>query len=121
MESEVTKKIIEYIDGTKDFLLENAPSFIQEVVAYGRAKSILILGLCPLVFILSLLICWNSSKNIKVDRYDMAEGSTKYLISCIASGILAFIVFIIFCSAAEPSLMSWFAPKLYILKMISGK
>lgn len=120
MDKEITSKIIEYVDGTKDFLLENAPSFIQEVVSYGRAKSILILGLCPLVFVLSLLICWNSSKNVKIDRYDMAEGSTKYFISCIASGMLAVIVFIIFCSCAEPSLMCWFAPKLYILRMIRG-
>lgn len=124
MENEITKKILEYIDGTKDFLLENAPSFFQEVVAYGRFMSFFYLCACPVLLIICLSFVWYHMKNIKNDNTrpykDLNDGCMKHVIFTIIFCVFSLVFFCTACSGFEMSILAWSAPKLFILKYLKA-
>ncbi len=131
MENEITKKIIEYIDGTKDFLLETAPSFIQEIILYSITKQLIILSLCIGI---SIFICilfssahkWCKEENKKEDallQKKYGNNSDADDVHVVIMTIL-FVCFIVSGGFALNALFellhAWLAPKLYILRMIRG-
>ena len=116
------EKIIEYIEGTKDFLLENAPEFFREIVIYGRARSLLLLILCPLVFLSSIIMMYHCFKIRAFDSVsDVIPGKGAYVAFRVISIVICFISLISFLQGIGDALMCWYAPKLYIIKQIYGK
>lgn len=114
-------RILQYIEETKDFLLENAPSFFSEIAAYGRAKSILVLILLPIFFISGIVISYKASKEPVFGKYaDIIPGKSGFLVLRISGWAVSLISFIVFMTCVDDSLMCWFAPKLYIIRQITG-
>lgn len=118
--SDLTKKLIEYLDGTKDFILENAPSFFHEVVIYGRAVYSLASISIFLIVVCCPIIVWKCLKKIKFSRvHEMLEdGSTKYLVICLAIVPILIASVINLPWLTDLCLMSWFAPKLFLFKYL---
>ena len=115
------EKIIEYIEGTKDFLLENAPSFFQEIVAYGRAKSLFCLVILPLIFIGGIVSSVRAFRIRSFGEYgDVIPGTGGYIVLRIVGLGLAFFSFVMFAVLIDDAILCWFAPKLYILRKIKG-
>lgn len=57
MNEEVTKKIIEYLESTKDFFLEQAPDVIKQMIAYESFTCIFAITISGLLF-LGVCIFW---------------------------------------------------------------
>jgi len=127
MDKEIIDKVIQYIDVTKDFILENAPSFFQEIVQYGRFMSLILGLLFPILTVLFTSLLWHHLKNIKRSserssvRYgDLEVGCAKHVVFSIIYGIVAFIFFINFLANFQMSILAWTSPKIYILKFIKA-
>lgn len=69
MKEEITQKILSYIEGTKDFVLEQLPDVIQQALKYEKICAILWIALLS-VFIPCLIIfaCY-SYKHPVIDKY----------------------------------------------------
>lgn len=120
MKEEILKKLLEYMENTKDFVLENAPCFFQEIATYGFIKNstLSIVGLFLLIF--CVYAFWknfksiefeevrNSYNQLKVDSYKNVAMIVLSSIGIIV-GVLGFII------CFEPAIKAFFAPKVYIL------
>lgn len=116
------QKVLEYIDQTKDFFIEQAPAFVQEIIAYGRALSILYLFVCPIIMCLSsLLIYYSTRERIFNDYGCVKDGRGRGALGAIVGSIIFLTSSIAFMKNVDQALMTWFAPKLYIIKMINIK
>ncbi len=116
-------KIVQYMEKSADFMLENAPSFFQEIVAYGRAKALLFLVGTPVFLVAASCITYYSFR-AKLHPKCWADvcgpGESHYIAGRIVGPLFMLISFIVFMCNIEAALMVWFAPKLYILKQIKS-
>lgn len=55
MQEELTKKLIDYIEKSKDFVLEQAPDIMKEMLEYHKYESIVSISFLS-VFIIGLII-----------------------------------------------------------------
>lgn len=120
--ADLAAKLVEYIDSTKDFVLEQAPAFFREIVFYGRAYYTSCLALSLVIFAAGTTCAWRCGKRVKEDRQyaSLEEGSTKYLIATLALGALSFVGFLGVFGCFSRFFMSWCAPKLFIIKYLLG-
>lgn len=102
---------------SKEFVLEQAPLVLQELVAYGRvlhlAHMIAALLICIIIFFLAAQPKRLYLKHKGEDReVIMIFGVLPRIFALIASG---FISIGSISQHLSPCLMSWFAPRVYIL------
>lgn len=121
MQEEIIKKLIQYIDGTKDFLLEQSPEIFKQLVLYGRIKSLMLMLMFPIFIVVSIFIYRKINKS--------TDGSNSWAYDneneCIFLGIIGVILFMVlgifFVCGLDHFVSSWFAPKIYILKYLMGR
>ena len=126
METEVQKKLLESVDEVKqwletgkDFVLEQAPLVVQEVLAWGVASATFFVILNLVLFLLGLCLTrmlylkmWFFEKNI--------EDSGPEVIFIFVGNIVALLVpFINICIYTYQLTYISYAPRLYILQQIS--
>lgn len=128
MEIDITKKITEYIEGSKDFLLDNAPEFLKEIVFYGRIKELFQFAIfCGIIFIIFYwLYLLNKYTDKEKEAFIPSYHGEEYTIDvseALAMGILLFCLipsFYFLYQSIISSIMLFAAPKLYILRMVRG-
>jgi len=121
MNDQVAKKMLEYIDGSKDFLLETAPDFFREVAAYGVWYN----GIVVVLKIVICVVCWkcvkkltdNAKKAIDENEDHIATG---LVFAIIAFGVIGLCAFADIFSSVKEFTMALFAPKLYIFSQLKG-
>ena len=102
----------------KDFILEQAPSVIQELILWGRATTTL--GVCAsiigvLVFTILFFVFikkFRKETNQYNDKWTMRE---TYGLSLITSGVMSVATMISTVTFTILALKVWLCPKLYLL------
>lgn len=115
MNKEIAKKLMEYMDGTKDFLLEQAPEVMREIVVLGRAYCITGAGVCVAMALMIFLIC---RKVIKSD-IDWYERDGLAMITMTVNIVLVMGLITSF-ALSMYYLKAWIAPRVYILSYLKG-
>jgi len=121
IDESVSKKMFEYLDGSKDFLLETAPDFFREVAAYGVWYN----GTVIVLKLIIILLCWKfilkcgdeGKKSIDKDDDAMASFCA---VGIIFLGVIGLCVFGDIFSSVKQFTMALFAPKLYIFSQLKG-
>lgn len=112
-----TSKLIEYIDGTKDFLLEKAPHFLQEIVTYGRVMGTIYCFLF-LIFFFGTVMLMKKLNSLCEEEPDAGETYAVLGIICLIFIIISTLVFLF--SYLPDLIKAWFAPKLFIYSFLKG-
>ena len=118
MNKEITDKLIEYIDSTKDWVLETAPEIFQQIVTYGFWKSLILSALffsIGLACVFLIRFCYKAPK----DQWNMMQD--RYVALSLISGVIALIFFVGFLCNIETFIKATVAPKLYIIDYLRGK
>jgi len=111
MNEEIAKKVIEYIEGSKDFILEQAPGLCQDVITWTIfSRSFIFL----LLYVITILIIFYAKKTYLLIEEKEDSESAQMVIAL--EGIIVFIFVIIQFSAASDLFQAIFCEKLYLLK-----
>lgn len=98
------------INATKaagDFAMEQLPDLAMQLVMYGRAMSTSVL----IISIALLWFCWWCGKrSMGYDREIM-------IVPCMMSGLVGVLLFFF---SLHDFMLSWFAPKIYIIKEVAS-
>lgn len=117
--------VIDNIEQGKDFLAEQGPLLVHDIIAYGRAYSTAVLVLS----VLMPVICWSIFARFKgaLDKDSFSYDGTPQSFSALMSIITAVISSgatiagtICFLTHVNQCLQAWFAPRLYVLHELKG-
>ncbi len=122
-------KVTEWLQGTEDFVMEQAPLLCREIVMFGIAKGLIGIG-CGIalaivvnVICISVWTCCRDAYGEKLRCHDgsMQEGAMLVLVltgGCRVGSIIGGIAWV--AAAIYLTCLAYFAPRLYILKEIAG-
>ena len=115
MKEELLQKLTEYMTGTKDFFLENAPDFFQQMLAYEKTSTIFAITILSMLFLGCLLFSIYCFTNPCDDRYSIRELFKAFsIIGCCA-------FFAALCFNIDTLIKIKIAPKYYIISSLIGK
>lgn len=115
MTDEIIKQLLEYINQSKDFVLEQAPDLINEILTYEKYSSIYQIIIFFSVLIISLSYFYNQFP-LERDKFDFVK--TEYLFKACISGFITFV-----CTGATISnliklVKIYTAPKYFLIEFI---
>jgi hypothetical protein len=115
MKEELLKQLVDVVEKTKDFTLEQAPDVVRQIVTYGRAMN----TFCIAVSIVSVALgCWTVGKFKNREEAEYGDPSSGQIIWGIASVALFFTAVMTFSINIQMFFMSWFTPKLFVIKYL---
>lgn len=121
MTEEILKKLMEYLDSTKDFLLEQTPGVIQDLVTLGIIRN----GLYSLGFIIGIVILFYIGRF----TFDKANEKPKEYLDIPETWYIGTVVTFLLGTLCVCSLVNYFisffaaifAPKAYLIEMLIRK
>ncbi len=112
----IQQKLIDYLEGTHDFLLEQAPEVIQQVLRYETISSIT----CCIFLVASLVvvtaIMYYNWKHPVLDTYKSRTPSNVlglFLPAVLLAGLFPSAVFTV-----NKLIMLWVAPKYFLIQLL---
>lgn len=115
MQEQLIQKILDYLEQTEDFVLEQAPDVILQVLRYERITSILgAIFLCVLFFV-ALIAGYYFWKYPTVDKYGSRETSSVMgvMIPCV---FLPFLLIQV-CLTVDKLIKLYTAPKFFLIEL----
>ena len=104
-------------EATKDFVIEQAPIFVQEIINFSIACHIAWVIVCLLLLAPSLIyLGYRSFIAFKNSRSEMCDG---YILGCVLSFCFAGISIIAAGVHIYWLMMAWIAPRLYLIYELS--
>lgn len=117
---EALKMLVDSLQGGKDFVIEQSPLLVQEIVSFGRAKHTILLSLAALslvAFAWCVRKYWRPIDNF-MDGLTADDACGTFVGIVVGSLVWIGVSIGVFCSNFVPSLEAWFAPRLYVLHQI---
>ena len=121
MDDGALKKLVEIVERTEDFCIEQAPAIVKEFFEFERATAIL--GICLCVFLMSVsisVVCFSFKKAKDEDDGDVFYHDGWTLVFGL-SNIPVLLSFVFLCINIYNLVMLNIAPKWYIIKHLIGK
>jgi hypothetical protein len=113
---EIWRKLIEQIENTKDFVLEQTPEVIQQVLRYEKVSSYLTAALMALLLCAAMCVGYYFWKHPKLDVHGSWELVT-YL--GIIGPCMTFLpVFAQLCCSIDQLVKIYTAPKYFLIQLI---
>ena len=116
MKDQILQKLLEYLQNTEDFVLEQVPELVQQALKYEKISSYLNSGLMILLLNIAIYLGYYFWKHPVLDKYGSREfGSILCtLIPCIAS----LLFFIQLCYSVDTLIKIYIAPKYFLICLI---
>lgn len=116
MKEQVVRQLLEYIENTKDFVLEQAPDVLLQALRYEKFSNFLggLLSFALIVFTLSIAYyCW---KNPALDEYDHRDflSAMGVFIPLVISPLL----FVQLLTCIDKLIKIYVAPKYFLLQLV---
>jgi hypothetical protein len=116
MKEEIVSKLVEYIEGTKDFVLEQAPEILKEALRYEYLSSLFISISSGVLLVLALSVFYYAFCHPMVDKYgDRSFGSG---MTMIVSAFVAVMVSGTLCISIDKIIKINVAPKYFLLTLL---
>ena len=109
MRDEIINKLIEYIEGTKDFILDQAPCIVQEILAYDTKSTVLWLCFACILAACGIGVCLYGIFS-KKSTYDKPLAMFAYFVTPM--------VFVAIFACCDNLIKIKVAPKYYVLEKI---
>lgn len=116
MHEELMKKLIEYVESTKDFVFSQSPEIIQQILFYEKMESILS------IIVSFLLMCFVSFiglyfyKHAKIDKYDHMD-FLSFMVPWLSFVFLFILGGVLFSSILKLMKISY-SPKYYLISLL---
>ena len=107
---QVINKLFEYIDVSKDWILDEAPELFQQIIKYGIFESTFEITMCIIILFFSF---WMIKKSIRATLRD--DDNPVYVIGICISIILIILFSIQLFISTSYLFKATLAPKLYLL------
>ncbi len=117
MNEELSKKIIEWLDGLKDLGTSEIPSFVQEAAKYGFYQN---LATTIILFIMQLILgsiciyCFYKINTTVFEKY--SDGKFMYGLVGTLTGVFAFLICLGHIENITCMIKCKFAPRLYVIE-----
>jgi uncharacterized membrane protein YhdT len=117
VKEEISQKLLEYLQNTEEFVLDQVPEVIQQVLKYEKISSYLSAGLMILLLSIAICIGFYFWRHPTLDKYGSREFlSFMPIVSCIAIPIL----FVQLCYSVDKLVKIYIAPKYFLISLISS-
>ena len=111
------KIIADNLEQGKEFVVEQAPDVLQQLILWQRVESLLALCFCICLFLIGTLVFY---KNIKIiNKADKIDDVASNVIICITSSFISIFSFISIPIAIQTYLVVWIAPKVFIIEYLA--
>ena len=115
MKEQIVQTILEYLERTEDFLLEQAPEVILQALRYEQIVSVLGAVLFLLLVLGTVVVGYHFWANPKFDQHGSRDfiSSIGVMVPCIVSPLLA----VQLCVFGDKLIKIYFAPKFFLLQL----
>ena len=115
MDEEIKQKILSYLEGTKDFVLDQAPDVIQQALRYHYLSSLICSLFFTFLFVLCSVVALYNFANPKLTKYDTWEIQT-FLFTFIPS-MICLLSLICICTNIDTLIKVTTAPKYFLITL----
>lgn len=116
MNEKILQKLLDYIQNTEDFILEQVPDTIMQMFRYEKISNLLTLGLMLILISLAIFGGLYMYYHPKLDKYGHRE-----VISVIGPMVCAFFTpfaILQICINVDRLIKIYFAPKYFLINLI---
>lgn len=117
MKEEILKKLLEYIQASGDFILEQAPDIIKQALAYEKISTWFCTILMFVLVTIGLSVAYYFWKHPKFDSYNSRTISSFF--GVMIPSIVVPLLFIQFCSCVDTLIKIYIAPKYFLIQLIT--
>lgn len=116
MKEEALKEVLNIIQSTKYFVLEQAPDLAKDIVSYGRIFSLFELSISIFLVVFTVLFFKFTKKRVKNNDWNDDCWMPISIIGTIVIiiGVISSIVNV------EQAILAWCAPKMYLLEYVGS-
>lgn len=118
-QKEIVTKMFEYIDSSKDFMLEQAPEVFQQIIRYEYISSICGVVTCSILLICAGITLFTWLKNPNVDRFDYWTDGT-FAVVLISATVVVITGIGLIVNVSDLIKIN-VAPKYYIISKLLGQ
>ena len=111
--SETLEKWLDHLKTGEDFVIEQAPEVIEQILLWNGVKSFILFLIMSTMSLICIIVIAKSSKMITEENDD--DG-----VFGIIGGMLCFSLFMYLAFINLEWLQIWIAPKAYLIEYISG-
>lgn len=115
---DLCQKIVEYIEGTKDFLLEQTPEVVQQAVRFEKISAITIAVLMFILLLAAIACFMYFWKNPVLDKYDSRDMVS--FLGMLLPGCICPLFFISLCYKIEILMKICISPKYFIIEIFKA-
>jgi hypothetical protein len=119
MKEQIINKLIEYLQQSRDFALEQIPDVILQTLRYKIISSYIESVLMIVLIIASIIVSYYFWKHPKLDKYGDKTGASYF--GTFMPLVLVLIFFADMCSTVDVIIKIYIAPKFYLLELLMSK
>lgn len=119
MDEQLLQKLLEWLRNTEDFVTDQLPDFIQQVLKYEKISTYLSAGLMIVLLCIAISIGYYYWKHRTPPGDNLSSDIWSFFgiyVPCIASPIL----FIQLCCSIDKLVKIYIAPKYFLLNLLAG-
>jgi hypothetical protein len=118
MNEKILQKLLDYLQNTEDFVLEEVPEIIQQALKYEKISSHLNAGLMIILLSLAITIGYHFWKYPTLDKYGSREMGS--FLGAFIPLIIAPLFFVQFCYSIDKLVKIYIAPKYFLITLVSS-
>lgn len=115
MKQEILEKLLEYLNETQDFVLEQVPQVIQQAIRYEKISAILIGSLMLLLLLVAGFVFFHAWRYPNFDSH--GSRATSSVASMLISGMPSPILFVQLCYSIDRLIKIYLAPKYFLIQL----
>lgn len=116
MNEKISEKLLEYLQRTEDFVLEQSPEILKEALRYERIRSFISVLLMAVLFVSALSAAWYFWKHPTLDKYESRD--TISFLGVLIPICLSPLFFVQLCSSVDSLIKIYVAPKYFLISLI---
>lgn len=119
MKEQILQKLIEYLQSTQDFVLQQTPEVIQQALRYHYLSNLIGCIICSFLIIFLIILFYYTYMNPTNDKYDNRD-MLSFMI-CVMSPIFTLISCISLFHYSDNLIKISCAPKYFLLELFMNK
>src|ERR1700688_4041455 len=113
---QMIQKLIEYMESSKDFLLEQSPELIQQALKYEKVSAYFSATLMVVLLSVAVPVGYYFFKNPTLDKYGFREIGS--FLGAFISFIITPIFFVQLCYSVDKLLKIYISPKYFLIQLL---